>query len=76
MAVVQDPFSPISDATFYTRPFYDAFVSKLTHIHLEAENTGIPWLVRFQLVQSQVQCGLQIALNKAISRFSAVFQIL
>ena len=38
-------------------------------------DTGIPRLARFQLVRSPVQCGLQIALNSAIPRFSAVFSL-
>ena len=42
------------------------------HCHF-VNNTGGLQLVRFQLVQSPVQCGLQTALNSAIHRFSAVF---
>ena len=37
------------------------------------QNTGIPRLVRFQLVRFSIQCGLQTALNSTKFRFSAVF---
>ena len=40
---------------------------------LHNEGTGIPQLVRFQLVRSPIQCGLQTALNSAIPRFTAGF---
>ena len=36
-------------------------------------STGGPWLVRFQLVQSPVQCDLKIALNSANPKYSAIF---
>ena len=36
--------------------------------------TGIPWLVRFQLVRFLIQCGLQTTLNIAIFQLSAVLE--
>ena len=38
-----------------------------------AVSTGIPQLVRFQIVRSPVYCGFQTVLNSAKPRFSAVF---
>ena len=58
-------------------------ISNIIHNLLDCKNyrylravfvyTGVPRLVRFQLVRYSIQCGLQTALNRAIPRFSAVF---
>ena len=49
------------------------FAFQFIHLSTYYLNTGIPRLVRFQLVRFSIQCGLQTALNSAIFRFSAVF---
>ena len=58
-------------------------ISNIIHNLLDCKNyrylravfvyTGVPRLVRFQLVRYSIQCGQQTALNRAIPRFSAVF---